>query len=80
MAREAGDAQEEAHDEVRADRPVRAHADPLEERRQPQRPEDEPDRPAHRRPIPVPATAATVRGSRGRSGAGAIPTSRSSPL
>jgi hypothetical protein len=77
MAREAGDAQEEALDEIRADPPVRAHADPLEERRQPQRPEDEPDRPAHRRPI---AAAATVRGSRGRSRAGAIPTSRSSPL
>ena len=46
VAEEAGDAEEEADDEVRPHRALRRHPDALEERGQAQRPEDQADRAA----------------------------------
>ena len=46
MSREPGQAEEEPHEEVRSDRPVRVQADAPEEGGHPQRPEDQPDRAA----------------------------------
>jgi hypothetical protein len=46
VRRKAGDAEEEADDEVRSDRPVRGQPDGSQQRRHPQRAEDDADRPA----------------------------------
>ena len=61
VRREAGDAEEEADDEVRPRRALDVHADAADERRHPQRAEDDADGAAERADAEPPATAGQSR-------------------